>query len=243
MNQRIFYRTRLLSALSLLALASAAAADRFSIDAYLALESAAEMTVSPDGQYVAYTLTRNDLESDEKKSRVWMQPVAGGDAVPMTTPDSNSSSPSFSPDGRFLAILSDRKDETSQVWLLDRRGGDAQQLTEFPQGVDAFAWSPDGSKLALVIEDATPADLDEEERPNPRPYVVDRLQFKQDYVGYLDRFRTHVHVIDVGSRETRQVTFGDYDDSSPAWAPTAAESPSPAIAPSSPIVTVTPISG
>lgn len=219
MNHTVFYQTRGLLALGLLALASAAGAERFSIDAYLALESAAGLSVSPDGQFVAYTLTRNDLEGDKKKSRVWMQPVAGGDPVPMTMPDSNSSSPSFSPDGRFLAILSDRKDATSQVWLLDRRGGDARQLTEFPQGVDSFVWSPDGTKLALVVEDATPADLDEEERPNPRPYVVDRLQFKQDYVGYLDRFRTHVHVIDIESRETRQVTFGDYDDSSPAWAP------------------------
>lgn len=219
MNHTVPYRIGGLLVLGLLTIASTAAADRFSIDAYLALETAAELSVSPDGHYVAYTLTRNDLEADEKKSRVWMQPVAGGDPVPMTIPDSNSGSPSFSPDGRFLAILSERKDETSQVWLLDRRGGDARQLTEFPQGVDSFVWSPDGSKLALVVEDATPADLDEEERPHSRPYVVDRLQFKQDYVGYLDRFRTHVHVIDVDSRETRQVTFGDFDDSSPAWAP------------------------
>ena len=65
----------------------------------------------------------------------------------------------------------------------------------------------------------SPADLDTEERPHPRPYVIDRLQFKEDYVGYLDRHRSHVYVVDVASRESRQLTFGDYDDSQPAWSP------------------------
>ncbi|MDX1498747.1 MAG: S9 family peptidase [Woeseiaceae bacterium] len=202
-----------------LAGAPATAAERFGVDDFLALDTISEIAVSPAGRYVAYTVTVNDLEADRKKSRVWMQPVAGGDPVPMTSPESNAWAPAWSPDGRYLAVLSDRKDDTNQVWLLDRRGGDARQLTAFVQGVNAFRWSPDSSKLALLVRDPTPADLDEEERPNPRPYVVDRLQFKQDYVGYLDRYRVHVHVIDIATRETRQVTFGDYDDSQPAWAP------------------------
>ena len=210
----------LVTAFSFLSVVSRADAEtHFGIEQYLAIKSLSEISVSPDGQYVAATTSKYDLKKDESGDVVWMVPTAGGRPVQMTSLDSSASGPKWSPDGSYLAVLSDRKDDTSQVWLLDRRGGDARQFTEFKQGVDSFEWAPDSKSMLLVIEDPSPADLDEEKPPNPRPYVVDRLQFKQDYVGYLDRHRTHVHIIDIESRKTRQVTFGDYEDSEPAWAP------------------------
>ena len=203
----------------LLVLAATASAERvFDIETYLALRSASGITVSPDGAYIAYTLSRNNLDKDTAESSVWMQPTAGGDPVRMTAADSSAWSPQWSPDNRYLAVLSSRKDR-AQVWLLDRRGGDAQQLTDLKQGVRSYAWSPDSSQMLLVARDPSPADLDDEERPNPRPYVVDRVQFKRDYVGYLDDRRKHIHVFDIETRTTRQVTFGNYDDSQPAWSP------------------------
>ena len=59
----------------------------------------------------------------------------------------------------------------------------------------------------------------QDEKKTPKPWVVDRLQFKQDYIGYLDRRRTHLYVLDVDTEEQTQITFGDYDDSGPAWSP------------------------
>jgi dipeptidyl aminopeptidase/acylaminoacyl peptidase len=207
----------LLSLISLLTRTDAVAG--FGVDDYLALKDISEIAVSPDGGVVAYTLSSKDLEKDEEKSIVWMMSTDGGDPIRMTSESSDASSPKWSPDGKFLAVLSDREEDTDQVWLLNRRGGDAQQLTKLPQGVDFFEWSPDSTQLLLVVEDPTPADLDKEELPNPRPYVIDRLQFKEDYVGYLDRHRTHIHVINVESGEVRQLTKGDYDDDEPAWSP------------------------
>ena len=213
-------RTIILCAFSLLSLMSRAdEAASFGVDHYLALNSVAEISVSPEGEFVAFSITRNLLEEDEQHYSVWMVPTAGGEAVAMSAQSSSSYSPKWSPDGRYLAVLSDRSEEATQVWLLDRRGGDAQQLTSLPQGVSSFAWSSDGKRMLLLAEDPTPADLDTEERANPRPWVIDRLQFKEDYVGYLDRHRSHVHVIDLASTETRQVTFGDFEDSEPAWSP------------------------
>ncbi len=191
----------------------------FGIDEYLALKGVSELSASPDGFYVAYTVTSSDLKKDSTRDIVWMVATSGGDPVQMTSSHDDASAPQWSPDGRYLAVLSDRKDEITQVWLLDRRGGDAQQLTELKQGVDSYAWAPDSNSMLLLAADPSPADLDEEELPNPRPYVVDRLQFKEDYVGYLSRHRTHIHVIDIASRDVRQVTDGDFDDSEPAWSP------------------------
>lgn len=220
LGQTLLKKVILVGVFSLLSFFTGAKADKpFGIDEYLALRGVSEISVSPDGLYIAYTLTSSDLKKDETRDVVWMQPVAGGDPLRMTSPESDSSSPKWSPDGRYLSILSDREDETTQVWLLDRRGGDAQQLTEFKQGIDSYDWAPDSKSILLLVADPSPEDLDEEEPPNPRPFVVDRLQFKEDYVGYLTRHRTHVHVFDLESREARQVTFGDYDDSEPAWSP------------------------
>ena len=191
----------------------------FGIDEYLALKGVSELSASPEGSYLAYTVTSSDLKKDTTRDVVWMIASSGGDPVQMTSSEADASEPQWSRDGRYLAVLSDRKDEITQVWLMDRRGGDAQQLTEFKQGVDSFSWAPDSNSMLLVAADPSPADLDEEELPNPRPYVVDRLQFKEDYVGYLSRHRTHIHVIDIASREVTQVTDGDFDDSEPAWSP------------------------
>ena len=204
----------------LLAWSAHSYADRqFDIDTYLAMKNVSEITVSPDGQFLAYTVSHHDLEKDASVSAVWMKPAAAGEPVRMTAVGSAAWSPKWSPDNRYLAVLSDRKDGRTQVWLCDRRGGDAQQLTEFKQGVRSYEWSPDGTRMLLLVKDPSPADLDEEKRPNPRPWVVDRLQFKRDYVGYLDNRRTHVYVIDIADRNTRQVTSGDFDDGQPTWSP------------------------
>ena len=109
-------------------------AEAFDVDTYLRMHDASEISVSPDGQFIAYTLYERDLEQDLATTSVWMIPTAGGPAIPMTTGDGNSYMPKWSPDNRFLSILSDRGDQPSQVWTLDRRGGDAQPLTELKQG-------------------------------------------------------------------------------------------------------------
>lgn len=208
-----------LAATCLLLWTSDAYAERpFDIEAYLSLKDISELTVSPDGAFLAYTVTVNDLDSDKSASAVWMQPTAGGGPVRMTEPDSNAWSPQWSPDNRYLGVLSDRNGVASQVWLLDRRGGDASQLTDISQGVSSYQWSPDGGRILLLARDPSPDD-DRKDPPNPPPYVIDRLQFKRDYVGYLDDRRSHVHVMDIATRNVRQVTFGDYDDSQAVWSP------------------------
>ncbi|MXZ33469.1 MAG: S9 family peptidase [Gammaproteobacteria bacterium] len=172
--------------------------------------------ISPDGAWVAYTVRTTSLEDDSSETRIWMASTADDTVLPMSGPGSSASSPQWSPDGRFLSFLASRNEGRTQVWALDRRGGEARQLTHVEQGVNDFAWSPDASRLALVIRDP------EEDDDELRPWVIDRLQFKRDYAGYLDRRRTHLYVQDVApgeEHEAVQITSGDYDDSQPAWSP------------------------
>lgn len=184
-----------------------------------------EPRVSPEGDWIAYTVTRDDVDADEARSQVWMVPAGGGDAVAMTAAGESSSQPRWSPDGKYLAFLSSRDDAPTQVWLLARHGGEATQLTDTAQSVNSFEWAPDSSRMLLVLQDASEAELAAKEQGEayeeeaPPPHVIDRLQFKQDWVGYLDRRRTHIYVLDMESKELVQVTNGDYDDSEPVWSP------------------------
>ena len=194
------------------------------IDDYFAIKRLSDPRVSPDGKWVAYTISTSDLKTDKSESRIWMSPVAGGDAVAMTRKGASSSSPRFSPDGKWLAFLSARDEGETQVWLLNRQGGEADQLTEIKQGVEGFEWSPDGTRLLLTVKDPTPEQAGDSswvglKAKTPRPVVVDRLQFKRDYTGYLDRRRNHLYVFDVTTEKYTQLTSGDWDDSNPAWSP------------------------
>jgi dipeptidyl aminopeptidase/acylaminoacyl peptidase len=190
--------------------------------------------ISPDGQWVAYSVGSANLEEDKFEERIWMTPAAGGDAIPLTAEKASSSHPRWSPDGKFLAFLSARDEGKTQVWVLNRQGGEAQRLTDTPQDVEDFVWSPDGKRLVLILRDAKPEEVEEakhktkeheesketeKKAKTPKPWVVDRLQFKQDTVGYLDHRRTHLYVFDVAGKSLAQVTSGDFDDDEPAWSP------------------------
>ena len=207
---------------------SIAADDRtLTIDDLLALKSVSDPQVSPDGKWIAHTVTRIDIEADESTSQIFMASIERGEVVQLTSDDNPASTPRWSPDGRYLAFLAAKGDDdaSAQVWTLDLRGGEAQAYTSVDQGVDDFAWAPDGKKMLLSIVDKSAAELAEEhateagEEPKPLPYVIDRLQFKQDGVPYLDRSRTHLYRLDARNGEPLQLTFGDYDDSSPVWSP------------------------
>jgi len=54
--------------------------------------------------WVAYTITEVDLEKDKSETRVWMVPVAGGDAMPMTAKGSSAFRPRWSPAGKYLSF-------------------------------------------------------------------------------------------------------------------------------------------
>jgi dipeptidyl aminopeptidase/acylaminoacyl peptidase len=207
------------------------------VDDLFGVQEVHDPQISPDAQWIAYVVTATSLKDDKEASRIWMLPTSGGDPIPLTAEDTSSDHPRWSPDGKLLAFLSSRKDSEgedgkTQVYLLNRLGGEAQRLTDTPQDVDDFAWSPDGKRLVLILRDASLDELQDfadrgkdessdrtthTKRKAQRPWVIDRLLFKEDNVGYLDRRRTHLYVFEVGSKSRSQVSWGDYDDSEPAW--------------------------
>jgi dipeptidyl aminopeptidase/acylaminoacyl peptidase len=211
-----------------------------SIDDQFQIREVEGPKLSPDAQWVAYTVKTASLKEDNSEQRIWMVPFAGGEAIPLTAEGVSSGTPRWSPDGKYLAFLSARHEGKTQIWLLNRIGGEAQRLTETPQDVDTFEWSPDSKRLCLILRDPTTEELEaarekdkdkegedkaapEKKLKTQKPWVIDRLQFKVDEVGYLDRRRTHLYIFDLATKKLTQITGGDYDDSNPAWSPDGAQ--------------------
>jgi dipeptidyl aminopeptidase/acylaminoacyl peptidase len=197
------------------------AADRF-VPADLArLAEVGEPAFAPDGESVVYAVTVTNLARDAKQADLWRVGYDGRDRTQLTnTPRKDEWAPAWSPDGRWLAFLSDRGDDDArtQVWAMPAGGGEARALTNLPGGVADFEWSPDSRRLALVAMDP--------ERPagtpqprNPPPIVTDRFHFKQDIDGYLGARRSHLYLYDVASRQTAQLTSGAHDETFPSWSP------------------------
>ena len=130
------------------------------VDDAFQLRAVDDPQISEDGQWVAYTVSTASLKEDKNETRIWVAPVAGGEAIAFTAEGVSSSHARWSPDGKYLAFLSARNEGKTQVWLMNRLGGEPQHLTDTAQDVDNFAWSPDSKRLVLILKDATQEELE-----------------------------------------------------------------------------------
>ena len=199
------------------------------LDDIQAIADVRDPQCSPDGQAVAYVVSRVDVKEDKSISHVWMIGFDGKNDRQVTSSQDSESSPRFSPDGRYLSFTSSRPGPAkgNQVWLLDRRGGEAFQLTDVKGRLQAHEWSPDSRRLALVIGDPDPeaeppaAGDAAGARPRvPKPIVIDRYKFKQDGQGYLLSGRhSYVYLFDIATKKLDRLTAGTSDESTPSWSP------------------------
>jgi len=186
-------------------------------DVYL-LKSIRDASVSPDGKWVAYTLSSVDTGKDKRNSDIWMVSWDGEQTVQLTNSGEGESSPRWSSDGKYLSFVSSRNGEkAAQLWLLDRRGGEAKKLTSLKGDLEEYAWSPDGTKIAMSVKDE---DFTDTAKTKTRsPFVMDRYVFKQDGEGYVENRYTHLYIFDVNTKKTDTLTKGNFDESAPAWSP------------------------
>lgn len=154
---------RTLPLLLLLLLLSAFAQNKpkLTLDDFFNSVSFPSVEVSPDGNSVVIVTRRADWDQQIFRKDLWLYHDPGKTLIQLTQ-SGHDSDPQWSPDGKWIAFLSERKsstqkdddsdkDEVSQLYLISPNGGEAVQLTHGQEDVHAFAWSADSKTVYFAI--------------------------------------------------------------------------------------------
>jgi len=167
---------RLAAALTLLAFAALAIAFQAdhprqvpTVDDLLTVKSVGGAQISPDGKWIAYTTSYGDFKQDAFITQIWLVASDSGKSFQLTRGEKSSTNPKWSPDGQWLAFLSNRVEDKNQIFLINPLGGEAQQLSKSETAINNFAWSEDGKTIAYAATE-----------PPPQP-LKDRKEYFGDY--------------------------------------------------------------
>ena len=105
--------TRLALAAWVLTIGTAFAQDQApTIDQLIALKRVGSPAISPNGQWVAYTVRDTNWDDNSYHTEIWLADVKTGDLRQLTSNAKKSStSPAWSPDGSKHAFATDRDDK------------------------------------------------------------------------------------------------------------------------------------
>lgn len=195
-----------------------------------------EHDVSRDGRFAV--VVRRFVQAGRYHSHLWLVPLAGaGTPRQLTSGTVRDTGPRVSPDGSSIAFRraivvakpSGRAadDDTARLHVLplgpgDRPGRPWAIRTPRNRSVGELAWSPDGRRLALTFDAGPPRFIEgPEPPPGEAPVVrrIDRIDWRYDEAGHLDRW-AHLHVVEArrGARP-RQITSGDWGVADIVWSP------------------------
>jgi len=130
-----------------------------------------DVVPSPDGRLVAYTQTRAvaETEKSEMDTQIFLARDGGSHPVQLTRGEKSATSPSFSPDGRFIYFSSERSGKPS-LWRIPVDGGEAEMLTDWKGEIGVYRVSPDGKWLAFAGVEPPPDE--EKQRKEKRDFRV-----------------------------------------------------------------------
>src|SRR3989442_2368781 len=213
MNRTSLWTPLVASLLSLFPIARVSAQKHaITFEDFIALRTVSDPQLSPDGKWVAYTVTTNSLQDNRGVARVWLAEVATGQSRQVTQGPGSDRSPRWSSDGQTLAFLSSRQNG-SQIWVLSLAGGEARRVGNLPDGVGELYWLPDGKGFLAASDIKWPADQEIDKRNGDFPTDA-RL-----WTGLLWRHwddwragkRQHLFAVTLSDGSARDVTPVDQD--------------------------------
>ena len=134
--------------------------------------------ISPNGKWVAFVVTEPaDPNKPElpRNSDIWVVP-SDGSRPPRKyafTPKQELM-PRWSPDGSYLAFLSNRgEDEKNQIHLMYTNGGEAEAITEAKEDVGKFKWLSDSKYIAYTSKDSLTSEEEKKKKAKDDARVLD----------------------------------------------------------------------
>ena len=136
---------------------------KLSFDEFFNSVSITALEISPDGNSVAIGTERADWDQQIFRNDLWLYHDDAKSLIQLTQ-SGHDSEPKWSPDGRWIAFVSERKtsaeksddsdsdssskdEETSQLYLISPNGGEAFPITQGEEDVHAFSWSTDSQTI------------------------------------------------------------------------------------------------
>ena len=178
---------------------------------------------SPDGRAIAYTSYRRGYPD------IFISLIYQGTMETPTNGVGQNWLPAFSPDGTRIAFTSNR-DGNSELYVMNRDGSGLRRLTNHPAIDSTPTWAPSGGQIAFAsdrtgspqiwVVSADGLDLRRlssesyADRPTWSPAPYNEIAFA---ARTGSRFDIKIYQVDKGT--TRQITFGEGSNESPAWAP------------------------
>ncbi|MFN5642651.1 MAG: S9 family peptidase [Sphingobacteriales bacterium] len=175
------------------------------------MKSISSPKLSPDGQWIMYSLSKADSAKDRYESKLYMMSTDGKETIQLTD-ERSAGSPAWSPDNAYISFLSKSKVEAepSQLFLMNRKGGEPMQLTHIKGEIFRYKWFEDGKRILLEIRDPNTADT--AKTKIRKPYEIDRFHFKDDADGYLDNRKVHLYVFDLHTKKLDTLTRGEKNE-------------------------------
>ncbi len=151
-----------------------APAGAITLDEYLNTTDITAARISPDGSAAVIGTSSPDWAHDRFRKSLWLWRRGGGAAVVLTS-SGNDTEPQWSPDGRYIAFVSDRPvsggakatddgektEKTGRVWVLPMAGGEAFPLYRESLDVHAFAWAPSSDRVMFAVMEPRSKDAEE----------------------------------------------------------------------------------
>ena len=202
--------------------AKAAASTTPTIDQSLEWKNAFSPKLSPDGKRVVYEVQKANWEDNAFDRNLWIVDVATGESHALTSAKKSSTNAAWSPDGKWIAFLSDRPGQIKdtpegkkQLYVISADGGEAQQITKTENDVNAFDWAPDSRRIAFSMLD-----------PEPKTLKDRKEKYGEYSVVHTDYQMAHLWIIDLpdnsvnAAPEAKRLTEGDaFSVGSFAWSP------------------------
>ena len=175
-------------------------------EALLGLRHISALEYSPDGSRIAFVVSEPP-KGDQRASHIWLFTPSSSSFRQLTYSEKSESSPKWSPNGQWLAFLSNR-DSQQQIYLLSMAGGESTPLTKGKRSISRFEWSPDGKQIAFIAPDAKSDAEEKKEKEKDDAVVVDK-----------DEKQPRVWIVDIAGKSERALTPLNFGVSEIAWYP------------------------